>query len=243
MAHIACYHDGPGEQTDAKLRSCLLLRPRGACLMSLVNACQSHAQFRRAELATIDGGVERNWGEFVERIARAASGLAGLGVNAGDRVGILALNSADYLVVQVAVWWIGAVVVPMNIRWTAEENIYSTADSGLSVLVADATFGPAALAVQAAQGHVRLVSLDADAPQPFVALEALISANAPAADAWSHLRTCPQRLIWRNARLPALVFPALLSAQAIRRALPYRERELFKSAYRSNSLSYRYILF
>lgn len=147
--------------------------------MSLVTTCQSHAQFRGSELATIDGGIECSWGEFVARAARAAGGFCELGVKAGDRVGILALNSADYLVAQLAIWWIGAVVVPMNIRWTAEENSYSAADSGLSVLVADATFLQAAIAVHAAQPNIRLVSLDVQAPEPFVSLELLILGSRP----------------------------------------------------------------
>ena len=147
--------------------------------MTLVRACQSHAKFRSANLATIDGPTGQTWLEFVERISRAAAGLMGQGVKNGDRVGILALNSADYLALQVAVWSIGAVVVPMNIRWSTDENLYSARDSGMTLLAADATFGAAALAVQASLTEIKLISFDPDARTPFGTFERLVAEHEP----------------------------------------------------------------
>lgn len=43
--------------------------------------------------ATVFAGRRQTWREFEDRIACLANGLLSLGVNAGDRVAILALNT------------------------------------------------------------------------------------------------------------------------------------------------------
>lgn len=48
----------------------------------------------------------------------------------GDRVAILAGNSDRYLEYYFACFWAGAVVVPMNVRWSAAKNGYSLNDFG-----------------------------------------------------------------------------------------------------------------
>lgn len=65
--------------------------------MLLVQAIRSNASFRASEIATIDGEEQRTWEEFVDRVARAADGFRQMGARPGDRIGILALNSARYL--------------------------------------------------------------------------------------------------------------------------------------------------
>src|SRR5271155_1523554 len=75
--------------------------------------------------ATIYRDRVRTVADSVDRIARLAAALADLGVQPGDRVGILALNSDRYLEYFYAVPWMGAVVNPVNIRWSALEIAYS----------------------------------------------------------------------------------------------------------------------
>ena len=62
--------------------------------------------------------------------------------NAGDRVGILALNSDRYLEYFHAVPWMGAAVNPVNIRWSPAEIAYSLAESDTRVLFVDDAFAP-----------------------------------------------------------------------------------------------------
>ena len=59
----------------------------------------------------------RTWGETRDRVSRMASALRGMGIGAGDRVAVLALNSDRYTELYFAIWWVGAIVVPMNVRW------------------------------------------------------------------------------------------------------------------------------
>ena len=91
---------------------------------------------------TVTDRATRTVAEVVDRIARVAGGLRELGVVPGDRVGILAANSDVYLEYLLAVPWAGAVVNPVNIRWSAAEAAFSLDDSGTRVLLVDDTYAP-----------------------------------------------------------------------------------------------------
>ncbi|PTS82959.1 AMP-binding protein, partial [Caulobacter sp. HMWF009] len=127
----------------------------------------------------------RTWSQTQARVARLAGGLGAMGVQRGDRVAILALNSDRYTEFLSAVWWAGAVVVPMNIRWTAEENAYSLRDSGTRVLFVDRAFASVAAACRAMCPDLEQVvwSDDGPAPEGLRHYEDLITAHDPAPDA------------------------------------------------------------
>jgi len=135
--------------------------------------------------ATIFGERTRSWAEFKDRAARLAAGLKSHGVSAGDPVAILALNSDRYLEYYYAVWWLGAVVVPMNIRWSIAENAYSLNDSGAKVMFIDAQFSPLTPQIKAeATGLTSFIYLDDEnCPEGMLDYEALIADNAPMEDA------------------------------------------------------------
>ncbi|REM69598.1 fatty-acid--CoA ligase, partial [Mycobacterium tuberculosis] len=87
-------------------------------------------------------GRARTFRDFAERVARLAGALQRLGMQAGDRVAMLSLNSDRYLEYQMAVPWGGGVLNPCNIRWSAAEILYSLEDSGSGILLVDETFRP-----------------------------------------------------------------------------------------------------
>jgi acyl-coenzyme A synthetase/AMP-(fatty) acid ligase len=68
-------------------------------------------------LTVYDGRV-RTVAESADRVARLADGLRSAGAGDGDRVGMLALNSDRFHEFLLAVPWAGAVVNPVNIRWS-----------------------------------------------------------------------------------------------------------------------------
>jgi long-chain acyl-CoA synthetase len=90
--------------------------------------------------ATVFGDRRRNWREIGERVARLASGLRSLGAGEGERVAVLMLNSDRYLELYLATGWAGAVIVPLNIRWSAIENEDALRDCRARILVVDKTF-------------------------------------------------------------------------------------------------------
>ena len=77
------------------------------------------------------------WLEFADRIARFAGGLQRLGVSAGDRVAMLAANSDRYVEFYFATLWAGAVIVPVNTRWSIGEVADCLNDCGATVLWVD----------------------------------------------------------------------------------------------------------
>ncbi|MBY4575627.1 long-chain fatty acid--CoA ligase [Gordonia paraffinivorans] len=91
-------------------------------------------------IATVFGERRRTWREVHERVSRLAAGLRAAGVRPGDPVAVLAVNSDRYLEAHLAAPWAGAVLVPLNIRWNAQENLFALNDFGVSVLLVDDAF-------------------------------------------------------------------------------------------------------
>ncbi len=81
-----------------------------------------------------------SYSELADRVARLAGGLRALGVQTGERVAMLSLNSQRYIEYFMAVPWAGAVLNPVNYRWSPAEIRYSLDDSETSVLIVDETF-------------------------------------------------------------------------------------------------------
>src|SRR5439155_4720879 len=61
------------------------------------------------------------YGELRANAAAVAGHLASLGVGPGDRVGLFATNSAEYVAALFGIASRGAVTVPMNVRARGEE--------------------------------------------------------------------------------------------------------------------------
>jgi len=135
--------------------------------------------------AIIFGSRTQSWAEFKNRVARLAGGLKSHGIKAGDPVAILALNSDRYLEYYYAIWWLGAVVVPMNIRWSVAENAYSLNDSGAKAMFADKQFAPLVLQIQIEAPQLQtLIYLDDDTrPDNMLDYEGLIESAEPIEDA------------------------------------------------------------
>ena len=117
-------------------------------MFSMTQLVRRTAQNHGGVLATHDGDRSQTWAEFSERIARFAGGLHNLGVEAGDRVAILALNSDRYMEFMFGVPWAGAVFVPVNTRLAGPEIAYWLNDSGSKVLLVDGNFAGAVAAIR-----------------------------------------------------------------------------------------------
>ncbi len=129
-------------------------------------------------------GANLTYGEFGSRVARLAAGLRKLGVQDGDRVAMLALNSSRYIEYYMAVPWAGAVLNPVNIRWSAAEILYSLDDSETAVLIVDDNFTSIGASLAADCGHVRhlIHAGDSETPPGMISWEALIADNEPLED-------------------------------------------------------------
>lgn len=86
--------------------------------------------------ALVDGAVRLTYRELFERCDRWSAALQQLGVRPGDRVAVLAPNMCAQLEAFYAVPQIGAVLVPINFRLTADDFAYILAHSGAKVVCA-----------------------------------------------------------------------------------------------------------
>lgn len=87
-----------------------------------------------AREAVVDGTLRLTYEQFFDRCDRWSAALQGLGVGQGDRVATIAPNTHAQLEAFYAVPQIGAVLVPMNYRLTADDFVYMVNHSGSSVV-------------------------------------------------------------------------------------------------------------
>jgi acyl-CoA synthetase (AMP-forming)/AMP-acid ligase II len=130
------------------------------------------------------GARTLSFGELGARVARLAAALQSLGMQPGDRVAMLAMNSARYLEYQLAVPWGGGVLNPCNVRWSVAEIVYSLIDSGSTILIVDDTFAALAEAIRRDAPSIRQLihAGDAAAPAGMHGYEAIVDAATPIAD-------------------------------------------------------------
>ena len=85
-----------------------------------------------------DGSVRRTTlGECAQRARRLASGLAGLGIDDGDRVATLLWNQTEHLELYFAVPLMGAVIHTLNPRLSSDDLSYIAADAEDRIVVVD----------------------------------------------------------------------------------------------------------
>jgi fatty-acyl-CoA synthase len=87
--------------------------------------------------AVVSGERAFTYAEHHERIRRLAGALRELGVEPGDRVATLLPNVHAMLELHYAVPGIGAVLVPLNTRLTADDYAYIVEHSGARLVFAD----------------------------------------------------------------------------------------------------------
>jgi long-chain acyl-CoA synthetase len=152
--------------------------------MNITHGLRRALQINPNGLATVCGERRRTWREVGERVQRLAGGLHALGVTGGDRVAVLSLNSDRYLELYLAAGWAGAVIVPLNIRWSALENEDALRDCRAGVLVVDKAFAATGSTLAKAIAGLKLVYADdGETPAGMDNYEALLARSAPVADA------------------------------------------------------------
>src|SRR5882724_2503657 len=98
-------------------------------------------------IAVVDGVVRWTYREFADRCLRQAGMLTALGLEAGDRVAILAPNTHVMLESHYGVLYAGMVLVALNTRLSAAELRYIVEHSDCRVLIVDASLAGLAAAV------------------------------------------------------------------------------------------------
>jgi fatty-acyl-CoA synthase len=90
-----------------------------------------------AKLAVVDAGRRFTYREFAERANQLGHALTRLGIQQGDRVCILSPNSHFFLESFYGTSRIGAILVPLNYRLTAEDHEYILNHAGVTAVLVD----------------------------------------------------------------------------------------------------------
>ncbi|MET0901136.1 MAG: FadD3 family acyl-CoA ligase [Mycobacterium sp.] len=117
--------------------------------------------------AVVDGDLRLTYVQLVERVRRAAGAVADLGVDKGDRIAIWAPNSAHWLIAAFGAVTAGAVVVPVNTRFKADEAGDIISRSGAKAVLVEKGFLGQDFAVPAGVPAIDLKSGFLEQGQPF----------------------------------------------------------------------------
>ena len=151
--------------------------------LGLCQGLRRAVQLRGDAVAVICGEQRFTWHAFVDRVARLAAAFRALGVEEGDRVTLLAMNSHRSLEVYFAALWAGGVIVPLNHRLSMAEIALQIEDAEPVLLVAGPDFADLALRLAGEGSSIRAVVLadDGSAGDGLRAYETLIADAAPIA--------------------------------------------------------------
>jgi fatty-acyl-CoA synthase len=106
-------------------------------------------------------GESLGYAAFHARIEQTARALrAEFGVGHGDRVAILSLNRPDYLVLLYACARLGAMLVPLNWRLAAAEQLFILSDATPKVLVLEQAFAEILPALKKNMPDTGIVGID-----------------------------------------------------------------------------------
>jgi long-chain acyl-CoA synthetase len=105
---------------------------------SLVAMMRTSVERDAAAIAVLEvGGPSISYGELWERAARVAGGLREQGIERGDRVATRLGNGIDWVVAFLGTQLLGAVIVPVNTRFTEDEVAYVVGDAGAKFTFTD----------------------------------------------------------------------------------------------------------
>jgi fatty-acyl-CoA synthase len=138
---------------------------------------ESHAERRPQSEALVDAWRRLDYDALASRVARCAGALDAEGVRPGDRVAILMGNHSPYLETVFAAARLGAIAVPVNVRWSPREIATLLDDCTPTVVVHDAERADVLERATSAAGHAPALRVEAgpdDAPY-----EAALAAARP----------------------------------------------------------------
>jgi fatty-acyl-CoA synthase len=102
--------------------------------MTLAGVLEASAAAHADRVALLLDQTEVSFLALAQAGERRARQMLGAGVRSGDRVGVLLPNCIEYVEIMLGAALIGAVTVPMNVRYKARELRHLIVDSGMTIL-------------------------------------------------------------------------------------------------------------
>ena len=110
--------------------------PRAGLIeVTTVGDCVDRAAQKWSHDAIVFPGGRATYPEFAARIDRFARAFIGLGIDAGDKVGIRMEQGVDYYAALVGAAKVGAVAVPVNVRFKALKISHVIVNSDMTALI------------------------------------------------------------------------------------------------------------
>jgi len=88
----------------------------------------------------VDGQMTLSFTEIKEQVDRLAGSLQKLGLQKGDRIGVVGKNSLEFFLLYGAAAATGAIVVPINWRLSVKEALFNLNDCEPKILFVDSDF-------------------------------------------------------------------------------------------------------
>ncbi len=85
----------------------------------------------------VSDGRELTFGQFKDMVDRLAKGLQNIGLEKGDRIGVLGKNCLEYFLLFGAASALGAILLPINWRLSADEVRFNLKDCAPKIVFAD----------------------------------------------------------------------------------------------------------
>lgn len=121
--------------------------------MNLAGALDIHAVARPDHVAIIAGETSIDYAGLARLVTSVTGRLIASGIRRGDVVGVCLKDSPDHLVANYALARMGAVILPMDWRWTEPEKSTVASHFGARLVIALPEQGPI--------GDIALTTLDA----------------------------------------------------------------------------------
>lgn len=150
--------------------------------MNLIDMLERTARIYPSAPAVTFNNKTLVWHAFHARAKQLGGALAGLGISNGDRVGILAQNSARTIEAFFGPHYADAIMVQLNYRWSMREMLFCMEDCTPSVLLVDD------LNIEQARELAKVCTFcrhlvfigESETPEGFLDYEALLAAAEPA---------------------------------------------------------------
>jgi acyl-CoA synthetase (AMP-forming)/AMP-acid ligase II len=110
--------------------------------LNLADLIASHARNRPGDQAIVYGTQVLSYREFHARLEAFAARLHDAGINPGDVLGLCLPDEADHLVLHFAAARLGAVILPMDHRWSATEKADVAGAFGAARVILPASAAP-----------------------------------------------------------------------------------------------------
>lgn len=101
---------------------------------TIYSVIKNNARLYGGRTALVSGSQKLSHRQLLEKVDGLACGLLSVGVEKGDRIGVLAQNSIEFFILYGAAAKIGAIMLPINWRLNPEEVKYIISDGSPRIL-------------------------------------------------------------------------------------------------------------